>query len=106
MIVGAGPAGITAAADLVRLGHRVDMFEALHEPGGVLVYGIPEFRLPKSIVFREINYLEKLGVRIFKDQVIGMIHAQSPRPTVAGFLIHRAHCVPAPLREGRVRRRA
>jgi len=51
----------------------VDMFEALHEPGGVLVYGIPEFRLPKSIVFREINYLERLGVRIFKDHVIGMI---------------------------------
>jgi glutamate synthase (NADPH/NADH) small chain len=73
VIVGAGPAGITAAADLVRLGHQVDMFEALHEPGGVLVYGIPEFRLPKSIVFREINYLEKLGVRIFMDQVIGMI---------------------------------
>ena len=73
VIVGAGPAGITAAADLVRLGHKVDMFEALHEPGGVLVYGIPEFRLPKSIVFREINYLERLGVRIFKNHVIGMI---------------------------------
>jgi glutamate synthase (NADPH/NADH) small chain len=73
VIVGAGPAGITAAADLVRLGHKVDMFEALHEPGGVLVYGIPEFRLPKSIVFREINYLERLGVRIFMDHVIGMI---------------------------------
>ena len=75
VIVGAGPAGITAAADLVRLGPQVEMFEALHEPGGVLVYGIPEFRLPKSIVFREINYLEKLGVRIFKDQVIGMIRS-------------------------------
>ena len=73
VIVGAGPAGITAAADLVRLGHKVDMFEALHEPGGVLVYGIPEFRLPKAIVFREINYLERLGVRIFMDHVIGMI---------------------------------
>ena len=73
VVVGAGPAGITAAADLVRMGHKVDMFEALHEPGGVLVYGIPEFRLPKSIVFREINYLERLGVRIFKNHVIGMI---------------------------------
>lgn len=73
VIVGAGPAGITAAADLVRLGHRVDMFEALHEPGGVLVYGIPEFRLPKSIVFREINYLKKLGVKLYTDHVIGMI---------------------------------
>jgi len=73
VIVGAGPAGITAAADLVRLGHRVDMFEALHEPGGVLVYGIPEFRLPKSIVFREIKYLENLGVKLYTDHVIGMI---------------------------------
>jgi glutamate synthase (NADPH/NADH) small chain len=73
VIVGAGPAGITAAADLVRMGHTVDMFEALHEPGGVLVYGIPEFRLPKSIVFREIDFLKKLGVRIYMDHVIGMI---------------------------------
>lgn len=72
-IVGAGPAGITAAADLVRLGHAVDMFEALHQPGGVLVYGIPEFRLPKAIVFREINYLEKLGVRLLTNYVIGKI---------------------------------
>jgi glutamate synthase (NADPH/NADH) small chain len=73
VIVGAGPAGITAAADLVRLGHQVDMFEALHEPGGVLVYGIPEFRLPKSIVFREIKYLKDLGVKLYTDHVIGMI---------------------------------
>ena len=75
VIVGAGPAGITAAADLVRLGHKVDMFEALHEPGGVLVYGIPEFRLPKLIVFREINYLEQLGVKLYTNQVIGMIRS-------------------------------
>ncbi|MBL7112420.1 MAG: NADPH-dependent glutamate synthase [Bacteroidales bacterium] len=73
VIVGAGPAGITAAADLVRMGHKVDMFEALHQPGGVLVYGIPEFRLPKSIVFREINYLERLGVKLYINHVIGMI---------------------------------
>jgi len=73
VIVGAGPAGITAAADLVKLGHRVDMFEALHEPGGVLVYGIPEFRLPKSIVFREIEFLKSLGVNLYTDHVIGMI---------------------------------
>ena len=72
-VIGAGPAGITAAADLVRMGHVVDMFEALHQPGGVLVYGIPEFRLPKEIVFREINYLEKLGVRLFTNHVIGKI---------------------------------
>lgn len=72
-IVGAGPAGITAAADLVRWGHKVDMFEALHQPGGVLVYGIPEFRLPKEIVFREIDYLKQLGVQLFTDAVIGMV---------------------------------
>jgi glutamate synthase (NADPH/NADH) small chain len=72
-IVGAGPAGITAAADLVRLGHHVDMFEALHQPGGVLVYGIPEFRLPKEIVFKEIDFLTKLGVSVQTDTVIGKI---------------------------------
>ena len=72
-IVGAGPAGITAAADLIRLGHKVDIFEALHQPGGVLVYGIPEFRLPKAIVFKEIDFLKQMGVRLFTDSVIGMI---------------------------------
>jgi glutamate synthase (NADPH/NADH) small chain len=74
-IVGAGPAGITAAADLVRLGHHVDMFEALHEPGGVLVYGIPEFRLPKEIVFKEVEFLTKLGVSVRTDTVIGKIRS-------------------------------
>lgn len=74
-VVGAGPAGITAAADLVRWGHKVDMFEALHQPGGVLVYGIPEFRLPKEIVFNEIDYLRKLGVRLFTDSVIGKVRS-------------------------------
>ncbi len=72
-IVGAGPAGITAAADLARLGHYVEIFEALHEPGGVLVYGIPEFRLPKAIVFKEIDFLKKLGVKLHTDTVIGKI---------------------------------
>ncbi len=72
-VVGAGPAGITVAADLARLGHKVDMFEALHQPGGVLVYGIPEFRLPKEIVFKEIDFLKKLGVNLYTDTVIGMI---------------------------------
>lgn len=72
-IVGAGPAGITVAADLARWGHKVDMFEALHQPGGVLVYGIPEFRLPKEIVFKEIDFLKKLGVNLYTDTVIGMI---------------------------------
>ncbi len=72
-VVGAGPAGITAAADLAKLGHKVDIFEALHQPGGVLVYGIPEFRLPKAIVFKEIDYLKTLGVNLYTDFVIGMI---------------------------------
>jgi glutamate synthase (NADPH) small chain len=70
-IVGSGPAGIAAAADLARLGHRVTIFEALHKPGGVLIYGIPEFRLPKSIVEREIAGLKTLGVEIRLNHVIG-----------------------------------
>ncbi len=70
-VVGSGPAGITVAADLQQLGYQVTMFEALHETGGVLVYGIPEFRLPKSIVAFEIDYLKKLGVRIELNHVIG-----------------------------------
>jgi glutamate synthase (NADPH/NADH) small chain len=73
VVVGAGPAGITVAADLAKLGHKVDVFEALHEPGGVLVYGIPEFRLPKEIVFKEIDLLKQMGVGIYLDKVIGMI---------------------------------
>lgn len=70
-IVGSGPAGLTAAADLARLGHQVTIFEALHKPGGVLVYGIPEFRLPKDIVAREVAALEALGVEIRTNHVIG-----------------------------------
>ena len=70
-IVGSGPAGLTAAADLAKLGHSVTMFEALHKPGGVLMYGIPEFRLPKSIVEREIENLKRLGVDIKTNHVIG-----------------------------------
>src|SRR5512134_1364562 len=61
-IVGGGPAGLTAAADLIIAGHKVVIFEALHTMGGVLSYGIPEFRLPKQIVDREVNYLRRLGV--------------------------------------------
>ena len=70
-VVGSGPAGVTVAADLVRLGHHVTIFEALHEAGGVLVYGIPEFRLPKEIVRREVENLKKMGVRIETNVVVG-----------------------------------
>ena len=63
-IVGAGPAGLTVAADLSKLGYDVVVFEALHKPGGVLIYGIPEFRLPKKIVEAEAQYIERLGVRL------------------------------------------
>ncbi len=70
-VVGSGPAGLTVAADLARLGHQVTIFEALHEAGGVLVYGIPEFRLPKAIVRREVDYVCGLGVNLIKDFVVG-----------------------------------
>jgi glutamate synthase (NADPH/NADH) small chain len=70
-IVGSGPAGLTTAGELAKEGFEVVVFEALHEAGGVLVYGIPEFRLPKEIVKKEINYLEKLGVKIVKNFVVG-----------------------------------
>ena len=70
-VVGSGPAGLTVAADLARMGHHVTIFEALHEAGGVLVYGIPEFRLPKAIVRREVDYVCSLGVELVKDFVVG-----------------------------------
>ena len=70
-VIGAGPAGLTVAADLARLGHYVTIFEALHEAGGVLVYGIPEFRLPKAIVKREVEYVCSLGAKLVKDFVVG-----------------------------------
>lgn len=70
-IVGSGPAGLSAATDLVKMGHHVTIFEALHEAGGVLIYGIPEFRLPKRIVRREIEYIKKLGVEIKTNVIIG-----------------------------------
>ncbi|VVB92266.1 Sulfide dehydrogenase subunit alpha [uncultured archaeon] len=72
-VVGSGPAGLTAAADLAKMGHSVTIFEALHEAGGVLTYGIPEFRLPKDIVNAEVEYVKKLGVTILLDSVIGKI---------------------------------
>jgi glutamate synthase (NADPH/NADH) small chain len=70
-IVGSGPAGLSAAGDLVQKGHRVRVFEALHELGGVLIYGIPEFRLPKSIVKTEVDNLRKLGVEFETNVVVG-----------------------------------
>ena len=72
-VVGSGPAGLTLAGDLILKGHEVTIFEALHKPGGVLIYGIPEFRLPKDIVQAEVNYLERLGVKIEVNCVIGKI---------------------------------
>ena len=70
-VVGAGPAGLTCAGDLAKMGHAVTVFEALHGPGGVLLYGIPEFRLPKKIVSAEVDYIKKLGVEIRYDMVVG-----------------------------------
>ena len=70
-VVGAGPAGLTAAGELVKFGHAVTIFEALHQPGGVLVYGIPEFRLPKKIVDEEVRRLKDAGVKIKCNAVIG-----------------------------------
>ncbi|MFC2034009.1 NADPH-dependent glutamate synthase [Chloroflexota bacterium] len=72
-IIGSGPAGLTAASDLAKLGHSVTMFEALHVAGGVLMYGIPEFRLPKEIVQAEVDYVTSLGVELKLDSVIGKI---------------------------------
>jgi glutamate synthase (NADPH/NADH) small chain len=73
-IVGAGPAGLTCAADLAKMGYDVTIFEALQDPGGVLVYGIPEFRLPKAIVQAEVDYVKSLGVEIQTDAVIGQLY--------------------------------
>lgn len=70
-VVGAGPAGITVAGDLIKLGHDVTLLEALHQPGGVLVYGIPEFRLPKEIVRLELGVIQRLGVKLVTNFVVG-----------------------------------
>jgi len=73
-VIGSGPGGLTCAVDLVKAGHQVTLFEALHKPGGVLIYGIPEFRLPKAIVEREVEYIKKLGVELVLNAVIGKLH--------------------------------
>ncbi|UCD14734.1 MAG: NADPH-dependent glutamate synthase [Thermoplasmatales archaeon] len=70
-VVGSGPSGLTVAGDLIKLGYDVTIFEALHKPGGVLIYGIPEFRLPKAIVEAEVDYLVKQGVKLKLNKVIG-----------------------------------
>jgi glutamate synthase (NADPH/NADH) small chain len=72
-VIGSGPAGLTVAADLRRLGHHVTLFEAFHAPGGVLTYGIPEFRLPKKIVWAEVENLQKMGVELKLSHVVGKL---------------------------------
>ncbi|MFA6412464.1 MAG: NADPH-dependent glutamate synthase [Syntrophales bacterium] len=72
-VIGAGPSGLTIAGDLVKLGYDITVFEALHKAGGVLIYGIPEFRLPKAIVEAEVDYLKKLGVKVITNAVIGRL---------------------------------
>lgn len=72
-VIGAGPAGLTCAGDLAKLGYEVTIFEAFHKAGGVLVYGIPEFRLPKAIVQKEVDNLEQLGVKVMTNMVIGKV---------------------------------
>jgi glutamate synthase (NADPH/NADH) small chain len=73
-VIGSGPGGLTCAADLIKNGHDVTIYEALHKPGGVLVYGIPEFRLPKIIVEKEVEYIKSLGVEIVLNAVIGKLY--------------------------------
>jgi glutamate synthase (NADPH/NADH) small chain len=84
-VIGAGPAGLIVAADLAKLGHHVEVFEAFHKAGGVLVYGIPEFRLPKAIVEREIEYVKKLGVTIHTSFIVGRATTLSEMMTELGF---------------------
>jgi len=72
-IIGSGPAGLTCAADLAKFGHKVTIFEALHTAGGVLMYGIPEFRLPKKVVQSEVDYVKSLGVDVQLDSVMGKL---------------------------------
>jgi glutamate synthase (NADPH/NADH) small chain len=72
-VIGSGPAGLTAAADLARFGHKVTIYEALHTAGGVLMYGIPEFRLPKAVVQAEVDFVKTLGVDVQLDSVMGKL---------------------------------
>ncbi|MGI6424740.1 MAG: NADPH-dependent glutamate synthase [Tepidanaerobacteraceae bacterium] len=72
-IIGSGPAGLTCASDLAKLGYEVTVFEAFHEPGGVLIYGIPEFRLPKEIVKQEVDFIKQLGAKVETNMVMGKV---------------------------------
>ena len=84
-VIGAGPAGLTCAADLAKMGHHVEIFESLHAPGGVLIYGIPEFRLPKDIVRAEVDYVKSLGVEIHQDAVVGKLYTIDELLNEKGF---------------------
>ena len=84
-VVGSGPAGLTAAGQLARMGHKVVIFEAFHRPGGVLVYGIPEFRLPNAVVDAEIHRLERMGAEIRCNVVIGRTYTVEELVTAEGF---------------------
>lgn len=84
-VVGSGPAGLTCAGDLAKLGYEVTVFEALHVAGGVLVYGIPEFRLPKAIVRKEVENLKALGVTIETNSVVGRVFTVEELKTEYGF---------------------
>jgi glutamate synthase (NADPH) small chain len=84
-VIGSGPAGLTCAADLARQGYDVTIFEALHEPGGVLTYGIPEFRLPKRIIMQEVENIQRLGVKIYLNAIIGKLFTIEELITEKGF---------------------
>lgn len=84
-VVGSGPSGLTCAADLAKLGHKVTVFEALHVAGGVLMYGIPEFRLPKTVVQAEVENLKKLGVEIQVNAVVGKFNTVDELMEEGGF---------------------
>ena len=73
-VVGSGPAGLTAAGELAKMGHKVKIFEALHKPGGVLLYGIPEFRMPKDVLGAEVEYVKDLGVEIEVNAPVGRLY--------------------------------
>lgn len=84
-VIGAGPAGLSCAGELALRGYDVTIFEALHTPGGVLMYGIPEFRLPKAVVKREIDYIRSLGVKIVENAVIGKLYTVEELKNEYGF---------------------